>query len=331
MFLVQLTLLVLMPFSIFAKAPQELTVYTSRKTHLIEPLFEAYSKKTGVKINHINGKAGALIQKLKQEGVKTPADLLVTVDAGNLAFAAEQGLLSKITSKALLSGVNKKNRGEDDKWLGLSLRARTIFYNKKLVKKEELKSYQDLADKKWLGRLCLRTSRKVYNQSLVAAMIKRIGEKETKKVVTGWVKNLEKPVFTSDTQLLEAINKGICQVGIANTYYLARLIKKGEAKNVDIFWPAENQGGVHVNVSGAGIIRESKNQKAAVKFLEWLITKEAQEIFAGLNDEYPVIKGVKVSKILEKWGPFKRETTPLTSIGKLQKKAVLLMDAAQYR
>ena len=323
-------LLLLLPLSLWAKSPKELTVYTSRKTHLIEPLFKAYTKKTGVKINHVNGKAGVLIQKLKQEGPKTKADLLITVDAGNLSNAASQNLLSEITSPDLLKMVPQLYRGANNKWVGLSLRARTLFYNKKLVKKEELKSYQDLASEKWKGRLCLRTSRKVYNQSLVAAMIKRVGEKETKKTVKGWVKNLAQPVFTNDTLMLKAINKGTCQVGIANTYYMARLLKKGKGKNVEVFWPSAKEGGVHVNVSGAGVVKGSKKQAAATQFLQWLTTNEAQEIFAGLNDEYPVVDKVKVSKILEKWGPFQRDKTPLSAIGPLQKKAVLLMDAAKY-
>jgi len=262
------------PFVLQAKEkPQpELTVYTSRKTHLINPLFKAYTLKTGVKINHVNGKAGVLIQKLKQEGKKTKADLLITVDAGNLGNAASMGLLSPISSKTLLERVPKEDRGEGNQWVALSLRARTLFYNKMMVKKSDLKSYSDLADKKWKGKLCLRTSRKVYNQSLVASMIQRDGEAKTKEVVKGWVANLAKPVFTNDTKLLEAIDKGICQVGIANTYYLARLMKDGKAKNVEIFWPGKEQGGVHVNVSGAGLVKHSQKKKEATKFLEWLVT-----------------------------------------------------------
>ncbi len=309
----------------------ELTVYTSRKTHLIEPILKAYHDKTGVTINHVNGDDGVLIQKLSQEGEKTNADLLITVDAGNLANAADKGLLATIDSKELLDKVGEKNRGADNKWIGLSLRARTIFYNKKSVKASDLKGYADLADPKWKGKLCLRTSRKVYNQSLVAAMIEKNGKEKTKKVVKGWVDNLAKPVFTSDTQLLEAIDKGICQVGIANTYYLARLVEEGQAKNVKVFWPSKEVGGVHVNVSGAGIVKASDQKQEAMKFLNWLVTDEAQQIFAGVNHEYPVIEDVEVTKVLKKWGTFEREPVPLKAIGPLQKKAVLLMDSVKYR
>lgn len=318
-------------YSCLALSDGGLTVYTSRKTHLIQPLFEAYTKKTGVKIQHINGKAGALIQKIKQEGSKTPADLLITVDAGNLWNAAQLGLLAGVSSKALATRVPTQLRDKKNQWFALSLRARTIFYNNKKLKASDIKSYQDLADPQWKGKLCLRTSRKVYNQSLVASLLERLGKDSTEKVVKGWVANLAKPVFTNDTQLLEAINKGGCQIGIANTYYMARLLKKNKAKDVSVFWPSGKEGGVHVNVSGGAVVKESKNKKKAIEFLEWLTTNEAQEIFAGLNDEYPVVQGVKISSILKKWGNFDRDPTPLHSIGPNQKKAVMIMDKAQYR
>ncbi|MEM7645585.1 MAG: extracellular solute-binding protein [Pseudomonadota bacterium] len=324
-------LLLSLMFSATGYGKDTLTVYTSRKTHLIQPLFDAYQKKTGVKIEHINGKAGALIQKLKQEGDQTVADLLVTVDAGNLGFAADQGLLAPLSQESFVANIPEKYRGVNDQWVGLSLRARTLFFNKKALKSSDLVSYEDLANPKWKGKLCLRTSRKVYNQSLVAGLIKRHGEKKTTEIVEGWVKNLAKPVFTSDSQLLQAIDRGDCQVGIANTYYLARLIKKKTVQNVGIFWPLSRNGGVHINVSGAGLVKASSKKPQAVAFLEWLTTKEAQKMFAGLNDEYPVIQGVSLSPILKQWGEFTADQTPLKDIGALQKKAVLLMDKARYR
>ena len=327
--------LIVFSFPSFAKTEKpkttELTVYTSRKTHLIEPIFKAYTQKTGVKVKHINGKAGALIQKIKQEGDKSPADILITVDAGNLGNAADLGLLMTMDSKTLVSQIPSQYRDKDNRWVGLSLRARTLFYDPKNVDAKELKSYTDLANEKWKGKLCLRTSRKVYNQSLVATMIQKMGEKKTKDVVKGWVNNLAMPVFTSDSLLLKAIAKGDCFVGIANTYYLARLQKKGEAKNVKVFWPSSKEGGVHVNVSGAGIVKTSSQKAEAQKLLEWLTTKEAQKLFAELNDEYPVVKGVSLSPTLKSWGEFAQDKTPLGTIGPLQKKAVMLMDSVRYR
>ena len=313
-----------------AGAKGELTLYTSRKTHLIKPLLELYQAQTGVKIKHVNNKAGVLIQKLKQEGNKSPADLLLTVDAGNLSQAAALGLLTPLKSKILLDSVPSQDRGKGNMWVGLSLRARTLFFNKEKVQKGSLKGYGDLAHSQWKGRLCLRTSRKVYNQSLVASLIKEYGELKTKKWVEGWVRNLAQPVFTSDSQLLQAIDKGLCDVGIANTYYLARLLKEGKAQRVQVFWPSQKDSGVHVNVSGAGIVRTSTHKKEALRFLEWLVTPKAQKIFAGVNHEYPVVKGVEISPILKKWGPFDRQKIDLGDLGAFQKKAVLLMDSVRY-
>ena len=309
---------------------EPLKVYSSRKPHLIKPLLDIYTKETGVSVELITGKAGALIQKLKQEGSKTPADLFITVDVGNLWQAARWGLLASLENQSF-NRIPKKFRDPQNRWVGLSLRSRTLFYNNQKVKKEELKSYEDLASEKWRGKLCLRTSRKVYNQSLVAAMIVRLGEEFTEKVVRGWVSNLSKPVFTSDTQLLEAIDKGDCHVGLANTYYLARLVKEKRAKNVNLFWPSGENGGVHVNISGGGVVAHSSHPRKAEDLLKWLTEKKAQKIFAELNDEYPVVKGVSVSPLLKSWGTFEPEPLSLDQVGSYQKKAVLLMDKVHYR
>ena len=199
------------------------------------------------------------------------------------------------------------------------------------MSRRDLSTYESLASPRWKGKLCLRTSRKVYNQSLVASFIDRLGEKKTKNVVEGWVKNLAQPVFTSDSLLLKALDKGECQVGIANTYYLARLVRDGKVKNVKTYWPNQGSGGVHVNISGGAVTKYSSKPEAAQKFLEWLVSDEAQELYAQLNDEYPVKKGVALSKILKSWGTFKKDERPMGIYGELQKKAVLLMDQAKYR
>lgn len=308
-----------------------LTLYTSRNTDLIEPVIQAYEKAFPVKIKHINGSAGTLIQKLTREGKNTPADVLITVDAGHLVHAAEQGLLQKINSKTLQKSVPSALRDPNNRWFAVSLRARAIFYNADKVDPKNLKSYSDLADSKWKGRLCLRTSRKVYNQSLVASLLGRMSEKDLSSTLSGWVRNLARPVFTSDTHLLEAMANGQCDVGIANTYYLARLQNKGQAKNVKVFWPNKQNGGVHVNISGVGLVKESKNKQQAQKFMEWLVSTETQKIFANANDEYPVVKSVAPVPILQSWGTFEADPTPLSEIGKNQKRAILLIDKARYR
>jgi iron(III) transport system substrate-binding protein len=330
----------IIPFFIFALAlplyaqsdkPVELVLYSSRNSDLLQPVLKAYQKETGVVVRHIEGSAGSLVQKLVREGDKSPADLLITVDVGHLIHGAQSGLLEPLAANEMTQRVPVHLRDDQWQWLGLSLRARTIFYNKKKVKPQELVSYQDLAHPKWKGRLCLRTSRKVYNQSLVAGLIGRLGQAETEKVVKGWVSNLARPVFTSDTHLLEAIDKGRCDVGIANTYYLARLQKKGEAQNVGIFWPTQDNGGTHVNISGVGILKTSKNKQQALRFVNWLVSDSAQKVFAEANDEYPVVPLVPLSKLIQSWGPYHMDTTPLSQIGEHQKQAVQLMDRARYR
>ena len=313
-----------------SREEKPLKIYSSRKPHLIKPLLDIYTEETGVRVELVTGKAGTLIQKLRQEGTKTPADLLITVDVGNLWQASEWGLLAPLKSRGF-DKIPKEFRDTGNRWVGLSLRSRTLFYNNQKVKKEELKNYEDLASGKWKGRLCLRTSRKVYNQSLVAAMMIRLGEKPTEEMVRGWVRNLSRPVFTSDTQLLEAIDRGDCHVGLANTYYLARLIKKDKGKNVSLFWPSGDNGGVHVNISGGGVVTHSSRPRQAKALLEWFAGGKAQKIFAELNDEYPVLPGVPVSPLLRSWGDFKPESLPLGQVGSYQKKAVLLMDRARYR
>ena len=316
-----------------ALAKDRLVIYSARKAHLIEPLIKAYTEATGVEIVFLTDKAGPLLQKLKAEGESTEADLLITVDAGNLWHAAEEGLLDSVDSLFLEKNIPSHFRDPNQKWFGLSVRARTIVYHKQRVKEGELVTYEGLADPIWKGRLCLRTSKKVYNQSLVAMMIVEHGEEKTEKVVKGWVKNLAAPVFSSDTKVIEAINAGQCDVGIVNTYYFGRWQKKekNSSKSLALFWPNQDQGGVHVNVSGAGIVKASKNKKEATAFLEWLSKKEAQKLFADVNLEYPANPNVKLHPTVAAWGDFKQNVINVSKAGEHQKAAVRLMDRMGYK
>lgn len=326
-----LTLFALATATPAVSADEEIVVYSARKEHLIKPLFDAYSKMSGVEIIYITDKAGPLLARLKAEGANTPADMLITVDAGNLWQAAEQGVLAHVDSKALNSNIPTHLRDPDNRWFGLSVRARTIVYSTERVKKGELSSYEDLADPKWKGRLCLRTSKKVYNQSLVATMIDRLGEKKAEQVVKGWVGNLAVPPFSDDTRTMKAIVAGQCDVGIVNTYYFGRLQKKDPGVKLALFWPNQKKSGVHVNVSGAGITRHAKHKAAAIKLLEWLSSAEAQKLFAGLNMEYPANPKVKPDPKVAAWGEFKGDDSNIAKAGALQRKAVMLMDRAGYR
>jgi iron(III) transport system substrate-binding protein len=314
----------------FAK---EVVVYSARKDHLIKPLFDEYQKEKGVTVKYITGKATPLMQRLKSEGKNTPADLLLTVDAGNLWNAANEGLLQPVNSEALNSNIPQHLRDGKDQWFGLSVRARTIVYSTDRVNPSELSTYEDLGSEKWKGRLCLRTSKKVYNQSLVAMFISEYGEQKTEEIVKSWVNNLATDPFSNDTKVMEAIIAGQCDAGIVNTYYYGRLLKKDAATPLALFWPNQkgmNQG-VHVNVSGAGVAKYAKNKDEAIKLLEWLSSENAQNLFADANMEYPANPRVKPHPSVADWGEFRQNMINVNKAGKFQKPAVMLMDRAGYR
>ena len=314
-----------------AYAADDLVVYSARNEQLIKPLFDAYEKETGTHIKFLTGKEGPLLERLKAEGARTPADILMTVDAGNLWQAAQSGLLAKIDSKILNENIPAHLRDPDGQWVGLSVRARTIVYNIKKVKPTDLSTYEALGDAKWQGRLCLRSSKKVYNQSMVAMMIAHNGEAQTEAVVKSWMKNLATTPFSDDDSLLDAMAAGQCDVGIVNSYYFGRFKHKTPDAPVNIFWSNQASSGVHVNISGAGVTKHAKHRDAAVKFLEWLSSDKAQSLYADANLEFPVNPKVKPAPLVASWGPFKQDATNLAEAGKLQTKAVMLMDRAGYK
>jgi len=314
-----------------ANEQARVVVYTSRQPHLIEPLFERYTASTGVMVDYINDNEASLIERLDAEGERTSADVFVTVDAGNLWFAAERGLLRPLDSAALDSAVPSELRDDNDQWFGLSRRARVIVYHPERVDPAELSTYQNLADPSWQGRLCLRTSRKVYNQSLVAMMIEHYGEERTEEIVSGWVENLATDPFSSDTRLIEAVAAGQCDVGIVNTYYLGRLQAEDPDYPVELFWPNQDTTGVHINISGAGVTQHAPRPEQGQALIEWLASPEAQAEFAERNLEFPVNPDVPARGLVRNWGEFRADDTPLVIAGQRQAQAVRLMDRAGYR
>jgi iron(III) transport system substrate-binding protein len=308
----------------------ELAIYSARNEQLIKPVFDRYTAETGVPIRFVTDDAGPLIERLAAEGQNSPADILLTVDAGELWHAAERGLLQPVDSKVLAANIPSTLRDPANRWFGLSVRARTIVYSTERVKPEDLSTYEALADPRWRGKLCLRTSKKVYNQSLVAMLIAQHGEQETERVVRGWVDNLATDVFSNDILLMEAIAAGQCDVGIVNTYYFGRLLRDKPEIPVKLFWADQQGAGVHVNVSGAGITTYAPHREAAQKFLEWLSQNESQSMFAGLNLEYPASAAVKADPIVLAWGEFKANPINLAKAGELQADAVRLMDRVGY-
>ena len=309
----------------------ELVVYSSRADNLLKPVVAEYEKKTGTKVQLVGGQAGPLMEKIRAAGRNTPADVFITVDGGNLWQATQMGLLRPINSPTLKANIPASLRDPKNQWYGLSVRARTIFYNTNKVKPAELSSYAALADAKWKGRLCLRTSNNVYNQSLVGTMIANLGAVKTEQIVKGWVANLAAPPFANDTAMLEAIGAGRCDVGIANTYYYGRLMDKQPNLPIGIFFADQQGKGTHVNVSGAGVTKFSKRPAEAQKFIEWLSGSEAQNLFADLNHEYPANPKVKPDPKVAKWGSFKQDVINVSVAGSNQKRAVMLMRKAGYK
>ncbi|WP_413519851.1 extracellular solute-binding protein [Psychrobacter glacincola] len=310
---------------------QTVTIYSSRNEQLIKPLLDRYTEQTGVKIELVTDKTGPLMARLQAEGKNTPADMLLTVDAGNLWQAAEQGLLQPVASSVLEANVPAKYRDPKGMWTGLSLRARTIFYDPSKVSADQLSTYADLADPKWKGKLCLRSSKAVYNQSLVASMMENLGEEKTEAVIRGWVANLATDAFSDDTSMLEAIAAGQCEVGVANSYYYGRILDEKPDFPVKIFWANQETTGTHVNISGAGVITDSDNPDGALKLMEWLSSDEAQGLYASSDKEYPVKEGVDESELLRSWGPFKQDSISVQKFGERQTQAIQMMDKAGYK
>ena len=331
--LLNLALMLTLSLTNLSAFAEELTLYSTRKEQLLEPLIKAYQQKTGNTIKVVYDAEGPLLEKLKQEGAQTPADVLLVVDAGNLWKAADLGLLQPVKSKTLEKNVPASLRDPQDQWFAITRRVRGIVYNPAKVKESELSTYEDLADAKWKGKLCLRSSTKVYNQSLVAMMIERLGADTTKKVVDGWVKNLAVKVFSDDTSLIKALENGPCQVGIVNSYYLGSLIKTNPQFPAKIFWPNQKTSGAHVNISGAGVIKNTKKLKLAQSFLEWSVQEEAQKILSDINLEFPVQESLvkELNPILSNFGKFKADNINLSTAGKRQQEAVMLMDSAGYQ
>jgi iron(III) transport system substrate-binding protein len=305
--------------SVQAATNDSLTVYSTRKEHLIKPLFDAFTAKTGIKVKYLTGKGGALIERIKLEGKKTKADLFMTVDAGNLWYAASQNLFQPVISEVIENNIPEHLRDPEGLWSGLSVRARTIVYSTDRVDPNELSTYQDLANKKWKGRLCLRTSKKVYTKSLVSSLIYHDGIEKTTEVVRGWIDNLAATPHAEDVHIMTSILAGQCDVGIVNSYYFGRLQAEDPNIPLKLYWANQNSTGTHVNVSGAGVTKHSKNPEDAIKLLEFLSSIEAQKIYVGLNKEYPASQKIKADKM------------NLSVAGKNQADSVSLMQREGYK
>ncbi len=310
-------------------AAEVVVIYTARH-YGQESIFETFTKQTGIAIESFDGSPAELFARLQAEGDKTPADVLISVDAGDLWHAAQAGLLAKIDAPELQANIPAHLRDADNRWFALTVRARTIMYNTRKVKPEELSTYEALGDPKWKNRLCLRSSNHIYNQSLLATMIKRYGEAKVETIVRGWVAN-NPTISSSDTRILESIAAGECDVGLTNSYYLGRLLAKDANFPVAPFWTNQDTTGTHVNISGAGVTAHAKHRANAIKLIEFLARPEAQQQLVHDNFEYPANPRTPVHPILAKWGPFKQDDMNVAAASELQAAAVKLADRAGYK
>ena len=318
--------------AVAAQAAQtnEVVVYSSRSHYGAEHVFEQFTKATGIAVRFFNGNNNEVIERLRAEGERTTADVLLTVDAGNLWYAASLGLLQPVSSTVLTANVPAHLRDPEHRWFAIAVRARTIMYSTERVKPSDLSTYAGLGDSKWKGRLCLRTSTATYNQSLLASFIRLHGETDVERMVRAWVAN--DPVYINgDTQILEAIAAGRCDVGITNTYYLGRLLGRTPNLPVRPFWPDQSGDGVHVNISGGGVVKWARNRDNAVRLLEYLSTPDAQRALSHASFEYPANPSVAPLAVLKSWGTFKAQTIGVAAAGQFQAAAVKLADRAGYR
>lgn len=305
---------------------QVVRVYSARHYDL-EPAFEAFAQETGVSVEFLYGGDAELRERIAAEGEDTLADVYMTVDAGNLHLAAEQGVFQPIESPILDEAVPENLRHPADLWFGLSQRARTIVYDPQSVDPARLSTYEALADPRWQGRLCLRRSVDTYTQSLAASLIAAHGENGARQILEGWVANAR--IYNNDVEILENIASGDCEVGITNHYYLARLLAEDRDFPVELAWANQDGRGVHVNLSGAGVTRHADDPQLARRLLEWLAT-DGQPEFVGDNYEYPVNPSAEADPLLDRFGPFERDPIHADELGSYNDEAVRLLTEVGY-
>lgn len=316
---------------------KEINVYTHRHYEADQDLFKRFEEKTGIKVNVINASADELIQKMSMEGAQSPADVLITVDAGRLTRAKEQGLLQPIESDILENTIPAHLQDEDNQWFGITKRARIIAYSLDRVKPEELSTYEDLASDKWKNKLLIRSSSNIYNQSLLASIIVNNGEEEAREWSEAIVNNMARSPKGSDRDQVKAVVAGEGDLAIVNSYYIGQMLNSTDpeevetAKKIGVFFPNQNGRGTHMNVSGAGVAKHAPNKENAIKFIEYLVSEEAQRIFSHSNYEYPVLPSVEPVGLLQEWGNFKEDQIKLSSLGENNKKAVLIFDEAGWK
>lgn len=323
---------------LYSCTPQDqVNIYSSRHYDTDTELFDRFTETTGIRVNLIEGTSDELIERIRNEGVNSPADIVITVDAGRLWRAKEAGVLQQYNSERLDEVIAPEMRDREGYWVGLSERVRGIIYRKDRVDPSDLKGYWELGDEEWEGRLCIRSSNNIYNQSLVASLIESHGEEETEEWAQRLVNNFARTPQGGDTDQIRSVAAGLCDVALANHYYLARLVQSSSsadrevADEVGIYFPPLEYGGAHVNISGAGIAANSPNSENAIRFLEYLATAEAQEIFALANNEFPILQDLEIPGVLGDFGAYDSDAMNVTSYGANNPSAIRLMDRVGWR
>lgn len=315
----------------------EVNLYTSRHYETDDALYKAFTKETGIKVNVVKGEENELIERLSREGAATQGDLFLTADAGRLHWAKEKNLLQSVESETLQNNIPANLRDEDNQWFGLTKRARVIVYSKERVKPSDLSTYENLTEPKWKGKVLVRPSENVYNQSLLASFIALNGEEEAKEWAKGMVENMARTPQGNDRDQAKAIVAGEGDVAIMNTYYVGNMLNSEDpeevkvAEQVGVFFPNQDTNGTHINVSGVGLTKHAKNKENAIKLMEYLSSEEAQGQFAEANYEYPVNPNVEPSELLKSWGEFKEQDINLTKLGENNAKAVQLFNEVGWK
>ncbi|WP_340150944.1 Fe(3+) ABC transporter substrate-binding protein [uncultured Sneathiella sp.] len=314
----------------------EVNLYSSRQESLIRPILDDFEKDTGITVNVVFAKSG-MLERLKSEGANSPADAVLTVDISRIAAHKEAGVLQSIQSETLEENIPAHFRDPEGEWYGLSARSRVIFYSKERVEPSELSTYEDLADPKWKGRICVRSSSNAYNQSLLASIIAHDGAEAAEKWAQGIKDNLARKPQGGDRDQIKAVAAGECDIAIANTYYYGGMMNSDDpeqveaTKKVALFWPNQDGRGAHFNISGAGVTKSAKNKEAAIKLIEYLSDTKAQEFYASSNYEFPVKPGVELDETVASWGEFKADEIGLDKVANAQAEAVMIFDRVGWR
>ncbi|MEM6967620.1 MAG: Fe(3+) ABC transporter substrate-binding protein [Bacteroidota bacterium] len=320
-----------------ANDDQFITLYTHRHYDTDQKIFDQFAEQTGIAVKVVNASSDELIQKMVSEGKQSPADLLITVDAGRLVRAKTKNLLQPVQSQKLEQIVPEYLRDADNNWFALTKRARVMVYDKNTVNPATLSTYEDLAKEQWKGRILIRSSGNIYNQSLLASIIANNGAEQAETWAKGMVENFARPPRGNDRDQVKAIAAQDGEVAIINTYYLGRMLnsenptEKKAGESVSVFFPNQADRGTHINISGIGLARNAPHPKEAIQFMEYLVSKEVQEIFANSNYEYPVNVEAKTSELLQSWGDFKEDKLTLSKLGELNKAAVIIFDKVGWK